>query len=58
LQGVKSAFAEDVFALESITRVRREDSDAHFAEKSIASDRAGVMLRRRLRTLAEKESRD
>jgi vanillate O-demethylase monooxygenase subunit len=58
LQSVKSAFAEDVFALESITRVRREDSDAHFAEKSIASDRAGVMLRRRLRTLAEKESRD
>ena len=58
LQSVTSAFAEDVFALESITRVRSEDPDAHFAEKSIASDRAGVMLRRRLRTLAEKESRD
>jgi phenylpropionate dioxygenase-like ring-hydroxylating dioxygenase large terminal subunit len=57
LQGVKAAFFEDVFALESITRVRREDVDSHFAEKSVASDRAGVMLRRRLRTLAEKETR-
>jgi vanillate O-demethylase monooxygenase subunit len=56
LQSVKAAFAEDVFALESITRVRSEDSEAHFAEKSIASDRAGVMLRRRLRMLAENES--
>jgi phenylpropionate dioxygenase-like ring-hydroxylating dioxygenase large terminal subunit len=58
LSSVKAAFAEDVFALESIARVRREDSDVHFAEKSIASDRAGVMLRRRLRTLAGNESRD
>jgi vanillate O-demethylase monooxygenase subunit len=56
LQSVKAAFAEDVFALENITRVRSEDSEAHFAEKSIASDRAGVMLRRRLRMLAENES--
>jgi phenylpropionate dioxygenase-like ring-hydroxylating dioxygenase large terminal subunit len=57
LQSVKAAFAEDVFALESIARVRGEDPDARFSEKSIASDRAGVMLRRRLRTLAEKENR-
>ncbi len=56
LQGVKAAFLEDVFALESITRVRREDSDVNFAEKSVSSDRAGVMLRRRLRSLAEKEA--
>ncbi len=57
LQGVKAAFIEDVFALESITRVRREDTDIHFAEKSVSSDRAGVMLRRRLQSLAEKETR-
>ena len=57
LQSIKAAFAEDVFALESITRVRREESDPQFTEKSIASDRAGVMLRRRLQALAEKESR-
>jgi phenylpropionate dioxygenase-like ring-hydroxylating dioxygenase large terminal subunit len=55
LNGVKAAFAEDVFALESIMRVRGEDPDGQFAEKSVASDRAGVMLRRRLRTLAAKE---
>lgn len=56
LDSVKAAFAEDVFALESIARIRREDPDVHFGEKSVASDRAGVMLRRRLRTLASKES--
>jgi phenylpropionate dioxygenase-like ring-hydroxylating dioxygenase large terminal subunit len=58
LAGVKAAFAEDVFALESIARVRKEDPDARFAEKSITSDRAGVMLRRRLLMLAAKEDRD
>ncbi len=55
LQSVKAAFIEDVFALESITRVRQGDPDIDFKEKSIASDRAGVMLRRRLLALASKE---
>jgi vanillate O-demethylase monooxygenase subunit len=56
LQSVKAAFVEDVFALESITRIRRDDPDIHFKEKSIASDRAGVMLRRRLLALAGQEA--
>jgi vanillate O-demethylase monooxygenase subunit len=55
LKSIKAAFAEDVFALESIARVRQEDGDAHFTEKSVASDRAGVMLRRRLQALAALE---
>jgi len=36
LEGIKAAFVEDVFALESITRVRAEDPDIDFKEKSIA----------------------
>lgn len=58
LKGIQAAFAEDVFALESIARVRREDPNQDFMERSIASDKAGVMLRRRLSTLAEQESRE
>jgi hypothetical protein len=55
LKSIKAAFAEDVFALGNIARARREDPDSDFAEKSIGSDRAGVMLRRTLRALAERE---
>jgi phenylpropionate dioxygenase-like ring-hydroxylating dioxygenase large terminal subunit len=55
LKSIKAAFAEDVFALESIARVRREDPDVSFAERSVTSDRAGVTLRRLLRSLAERE---
>ena len=55
LKSIKAAFAEDVFALESVARVRREDLDVNFAEKSVISDRAGVTLRRLLRSLAERE---
>jgi hypothetical protein len=55
LGGIKAAFLEDVFALENITRVRREDPEIHFKERSIRSDRAGVAVRRRLRALAGKE---
>jgi len=38
--------------------VRREDPNQDFMERSIASDKAGVMLRRRLSTLAEQETRE
>jgi len=58
LKGIQAAFAEDVFALESIARVRREDPNQDFMERSIASDKAGVMLRRRLSTLADQETRE
>ncbi|MBA2933971.1 aromatic ring-hydroxylating dioxygenase subunit alpha [Sphingomonas sp. CGMCC 1.13654] len=49
--GIKAAFVEDCFALENIARNRRED-EAPFVERSITSDKAGVMLRRRLRSEA------
>ncbi len=60
LSAVGAAFAEDVFALESMTRIRRLDPDPHFTEFSVASDRAGVTLRRRLlaQSLAENLSAD
>jgi len=54
LVGIKAAFDEDAFALESLARIRREDGTP-FAERSISSDKAGVMLRRRLRAEAEAE---
>ena len=53
---IEAAFAEDAFALESLARIRREDPDRDFMERSIGSDKAGVMLRRRLRKLAEAEA--
>jgi vanillate O-demethylase monooxygenase subunit len=53
-----AAFAEDVFALESIAKTRQLDPDPHFREFSVASDRAGVTLRRWLLrgALAEREA--
>jgi phenylpropionate dioxygenase-like ring-hydroxylating dioxygenase large terminal subunit len=52
-----AAFAEDVFALESIAKTRELDPDRHFREFSVATDRAGVTLRRWLlkRSLAERD---
>jgi vanillate O-demethylase monooxygenase subunit len=57
LESLLAAFAEDVFALESIAKTRQLDPDPHFREFSVASDRAGVTLRRWLlkRALAERE---
>jgi phenylpropionate dioxygenase-like ring-hydroxylating dioxygenase large terminal subunit len=56
-QSIVAAFAEDVFALESIAKTRQLDPDPHFREFSVASDRAGVTLRRWLlkRALADRE---
>jgi phenylpropionate dioxygenase-like ring-hydroxylating dioxygenase large terminal subunit len=48
LANLLQAFEEDAFALESLARNRREDPDRSFREMSVASDKAGVMLRRRL----------
>jgi phenylpropionate dioxygenase-like ring-hydroxylating dioxygenase large terminal subunit len=57
LKSLLAAFAEDVFALEGIAKIRRLDRDPDFREFSVASDRAGVTLRRWLlkRALAERE---
>ena len=57
LKSLLAAFAEDVFALESIATTRQLDPNPHFREFSVASDRAGVTLRRWLlkRALAERE---
>jgi phenylpropionate dioxygenase-like ring-hydroxylating dioxygenase large terminal subunit len=57
LESLLKAFAEDVFALESMARTRRLDRNPHFREFSVATDRAGVTLRRWLlkRALAERE---
>ena len=52
LEAIKKAFAEDVFALESMARIRRQDNDKSFVEYSVPADRAGVTLRRRLRIQA------
>lgn len=46
LKSILAAFAEDVFALESIAKTRQLDPDTHFREFSVATDRAGVTLRR------------
>ncbi|PZU76373.1 MAG: Rieske (2Fe-2S) protein [Rhizobium sp.] len=50
LNSVKAAFTEDAFALENLARIRREETDGAFAEHSISSDKAGVVMRRRLST--------
>lgn len=54
-RSIRAAFDEDVFALEEMTRVRRESVEQPVREFSVASDRAGVALRRHLRRLAERE---
>jgi phenylpropionate dioxygenase-like ring-hydroxylating dioxygenase large terminal subunit len=58
LQSILAAFAEDVFALESMAKIRRLDPDPNFREFSVVSDRAGVTLRRWLLkgALAEAET--
>jgi len=54
LDSIKSAFVEDVYALERIAEVRRDEPDFH--EKSVASDRAGVAMRKYMKTLAGRET--
>jgi vanillate O-demethylase monooxygenase subunit len=58
LRSILAAFAEDVFALESIAKTRQLDPDPHAREFSVATDRAGVTLRRWLlkHALAEREA--
>jgi phenylpropionate dioxygenase-like ring-hydroxylating dioxygenase large terminal subunit len=55
LKGIVDVFNEDIFALETIARIKEEEDDADFHESSVPADRAGVAMRRYLKTLAEKE---
>ncbi len=50
-----AAFREDVFAIERITELHSLESDQPFREISLPTDKAGVLMRRRLRQLAEQE---
>lgn len=50
-----AAFREDVFAIESITALEALEAGQPFPEISLRSDKAGVLMRRRLRQLADLE---
>jgi vanillate O-demethylase monooxygenase subunit len=50
-----AAFQEDAFALEQITAMQSLEREAGFQEFSIPTDRAGVLMRRRLKRLADLE---
>jgi vanillate O-demethylase monooxygenase subunit len=51
-----AAFREDVFALEEIDKLSQLEHDQGFREVSIPTDRAGVLMRRRLKKWADLES--
>jgi vanillate O-demethylase monooxygenase subunit len=51
-----AAFNEDAFAVESIAKFQQFDSDPDFYEIHIASDKAGIAMRRHLKALADKDS--
>jgi len=50
-----TAFQEDVFALEQITAMQQLAGEEGCQEFSIPTDRAGVLMRRRLKRLADLE---
>lgn len=50
-----AAFREDAFALEQITAMQQLAGAGEYEEISIPTDRAGVLMRRRLKKLAELE---
>ena len=51
---LRSVFLEDQAALEAITDVRKDDTEPH-ADRSVASDKAGIAMRRLLARLARAE---
>src|SRR5690606_20813963 len=55
LKGFTAAFSEDVYALEHITAMHEQADPAQFYEIDIAADRAGLHMRRYLKTLADQE---
>ncbi len=50
-----NAFKEDAFALQQITEMQALAAADGFQEISIPTDKAGVLMRRRLKTLADLE---
>jgi phenylpropionate dioxygenase-like ring-hydroxylating dioxygenase large terminal subunit len=58
IKSLVSAFEEDAFALGKITEMHELEADHPFAEISIPTDRAGVMMRRLLKKLADEETED
>lgn len=50
-----AAFREDVFAIERITELQNLEANHPFQEISLPTDKAGVVMRRWLRSLAERE---
>ncbi|MCK9512176.1 MAG: aromatic ring-hydroxylating dioxygenase subunit alpha [Pigmentiphaga sp.] len=52
----QAALEEDVYALRRILEVEHADQDPHFQESDIATDKAGVAMRKRLLELAQRES--
>ena len=50
-----AAFREDVFALERITEMQALEAGQPLREISIPTDKAGVLMRRRLKQLADLE---
>lgn len=57
IQQQLTAFREDVCALERITELSTLESDEQIQQISIPTDKAGVLMRRHLRYLAELERR-
>ncbi len=51
-----AAFAEDQFAIEQISILQSTDTDPDYSEINIASDKAGVQMRRQLKRLSDKEN--
>jgi hypothetical protein len=50
-----AAFQEDVFAIERITELQTLEAGMPFQEVSLPTDKAGVLMRRRLKQLADLE---
>jgi tellurite resistance protein len=50
-----AAFREDVFAIEQITELEQREANQVFQQVSIPTDKAGVLMRRRLKQLADQE---
>jgi vanillate O-demethylase monooxygenase subunit len=50
-----AAFREDVFAIENVTALRCLEGEGSIVEVNLPTDRAGVLMRRRLQKLADNE---
>lgn len=55
-KGLAAAFQEDVWALEQIMTIRDEETEPGYRDRSLATDKAGVAMRRQLQRLAQLEA--